>query len=135
METWRNQKGWDLGLIGIVPGPVEMLADLIIQDDIGIPLVSDPEYRWHDWLGLGRFSLFQFFKPTVIARYISSMIKGRNIAKSGKGADLFRQGGDLILSSSGPVLWGYKSEDPTDRPSQELLSEIVKKLKSGTKHH
>ncbi len=90
-----------------------------------MPLICDPEYQWHAWLGLAQFSLFQFFRPKVLAKYIIAMLKGRGIAKAGENADFRRQGGEVLFSSDCRAVWVYRSNNPTDRPTEQSLADAV----------
>lgn len=117
-----------VGVVGVIPGNSTLVATLAERDGLRIPLLCDPEYQWHQWLGLGRFGLAEFFKPTTIARYIRGLLKGRMTAKAGENADLMRQGGEVLVSENGQPLWVHRSENPTDRPTTLVLSQVVRPI-------
>ncbi len=115
-------------LVGVIPGKPFLVANLAQQDGLKIPLLCDPEYLWHEWLGLGRFGLANFLKPNAIFGYIKGLLKGRSIAKSGENADLMRQGGEVFLAGNGKPLWVHRSVGPTDRPSTSDLARVLKQI-------
>ncbi len=130
MQTWRPQFPEKIGVLGVIPGIPSLVSQLAIQDKLRVPLLCDPEYQFHEWLGLGRFQLIEFFKPKTLAGYIKGLFKGRLISPSGKDGDLFRQGGEVLLAKNGKTMWVYRSENPTDRPQLTNLTQAFKQLKS-----
>ncbi len=125
MQSWRDRQTEPIGLVGVIPGAAKLVSSLALQDGLHMPLICDPEYRWHAWLGLGQFSLFQFFRPKVIAKYIFGILKGIRIAKAGENAELLRQGGEVLFTSDCRAIWVYRSNDPTDRPTEQSLADAV----------
>ena len=124
MQAWQKDHP-TIGILGIIPGNAQLITSLAIQDDLRFPLISDPQYHWHQWMGLGRFSLKAFLRPSVIAKYILGILKGRLISKTGPDADLMRQGGELLLTKEGKPLWAFRSQNPTNRPDLKELTKIT----------
>ena len=84
------------------------------------PVLSDPERKLYELLGLGQVYGLSLWRPRVIIRYLWLMLRGYRAQRSGQ--DIHQLGGDVLISADRRVVSVYRSEDPTDRPSvAELL--------------
>jgi alkyl-hydroperoxide reductase/thiol specific antioxidant family protein len=85
------------------------------------PIFADPERKVYAALGLGRTSWARFLRPGVIWRYLKMVAAGAKVRRVPEGEDALQTGGDFLVAADGRVLWEYRSDDPTDRPTVEQL--------------
>jgi len=96
------------------------------------PLLVDGEQTLYKTLGLGR-SVSLWKMPTLI-RYVEQVMSGEKLLRSFEGDDLHLMGGDLMVDSSGKLLYVYYGKTTYDRPT---VSELLEQLRSfdTTEHH
>jgi hypothetical protein len=90
------------------------------------PVLLDPDRIAYQMYGLER-SLLRSWGVKTIAEYARLLWSGRKWR--GILGDSGQLGGDFIVDSKGIVRFIYRSYDPTDRPSAELLISYLEKLK------
>jgi hypothetical protein len=106
-------------------GP-DRVAAYLKRYPLPFPAVSDPERRAYQAFALERTSWGRLVRPRVLARYLKLMLRGWLPWKSEKGADVLQLGGDFVLDDHRRLVYGYRSEAPTDRPQARALLEAVR---------
>jgi len=91
-------------------------------------LLTDPERELYRAFGLGRTSWKVFFSPKTLFGYLSLIWKGWKIVRGNSEEDLLQLGGDFVLDPSGRLVFAYRSQEPTDRPSIESLKGSIREL-------
>ncbi len=81
-------------------------------------LLLDRRRESYRLYGLGE-SLLRSWSPKVVASYVDLMRRGRSW--QGIRGHSTQLGGDFIVGPGGIVRLAYRSRDPTDRPSVDLL--------------
>lgn len=119
---------------------VVMVAHSILQSartwlescGFDFPLLVDREQTLYKTLGLGR-SVSLWKMPTLI-RYVEQVMSGEKLLRSFEGDDLHLMGGDLMVNSSGKLLYTYYGKTTYDRPT---VSELLEQLRNFDKaeHH
>lgn len=94
------------------------------REPISYPILRDPERVAYRAFGLQRRErAASIWRPKTSWYYVKNMVRGRlpRVAR----ADYYQLGGDVLLSPSGAVCWVYRSQEPADRPSVELILKEV----------
>jgi hypothetical protein len=97
------------------------LTHYLASRPLPFPIFADPDRRVYAALGLGRTSWLRLLRPTVMWRYLKMVIAGAKVRRVPEGDDALQTGGDFLVASDGRILWEYRSDDPTDRPSINQL--------------
>jgi hypothetical protein len=101
----------------------DVLAQYVAKRPSPVPILADPERKVYAALGLGRTTWARLLRPRIAWRYLKLIAGGERVRRVPEGEDPLQTGGDFLVSRDGRVLWAYRSEDPTDRPSiDELLA-------------
>lgn len=90
------------------------------REPIPYPILRDPERAAYRAFGLQRRErAASIWRPRTFRYYVKNVVRGRlpHVAR----ADYNQLGGDVLLSPSGEVGWVYRSEEPADRPSVEMI--------------
>jgi hypothetical protein len=90
-----------------------------------VPVVSDPDRTAYAGFGLERTGWTSFFRPRVMLGYFQGMLRGYGVKMPYAGEDVLQLGGDFILDRQRRVVFGYRSADPTDRPSTTTLLDAI----------
>lgn len=93
-----------------------------------VSLVCDPERRLYRLLGLERTHWWNFLRPTVLFGYLGHIRRGMRILKPYEGEDVYQLGGDFLFDRAGRIVYAYRSQDATDRPT---VREILQSLGTG----
>ncbi len=87
-------------------------------------LLLDPERKIYDSFGLER-SLLRSWDLKTIWTYIKLLASGKKWR--GIQGDSSQLGGDFIIDPHGIIRLAYRSYDPTDRPSIDLLLDELRR--------
>ena len=93
--------------------------------DWPFPVVADPEFEAYRAFELQKGTWWQVAGPQAIVGYLKLMLRGRLPDKHTKGDDVKQLGGDFVLDASGRLLYLYRSQESTDRPSPEELLQVL----------
>ena len=89
--------------------------------NVPYPLLMDHHKEVYKAYGLTK-SIWGIFAPRLIWYYLKGLhlplIKG----------DPFQLGGDFIVDAEGKLRFSYRSAEPTDRPSVDLLLSELRKI-------
>lgn len=86
-------------------------------------VLSDPELKAYHAFGLERASWLRMLRPRALLVYMQLILRGKMPQRPQE--DVHQLGGDFILDPSGRVIYEYRSEDPTDRPTPTELLEVL----------
>jgi hypothetical protein len=106
-------------LCAIGNGNALMARDFVEQFSVEFPVYTDPSRQTYQWLE---------FKRPYVALDLGVFKRGRRAGKAGfrQGAvagDVFQQGGEIIVSPDGALLYSRASSGPGDHaPVEELLA-------------
>jgi hypothetical protein len=90
-----------------------------------ITLLLDPKRELYHALALKR-SFWRSWGLHNLTYYARAVASGREL--HGIRGDASQLGGNVIVDQSGIVRWLYRSKDPTDRPSADLLLDQLQAL-------
>ncbi|MFO0877496.1 MAG: peroxiredoxin-like family protein [Gemmataceae bacterium] len=99
------------------------------------PVLGDPSRSVYRAFGLQRATWGRILHPRVILGYLGFLFRGWAPRRGRRGEDYLQLGGDFLLDSSGKVVFAHRSEDPTDRPSIDLLLREIRRLQTEEGHH
>ncbi len=108
-------------LVAVGNGSALMARDFQERFEVKIPLYTDPSRRSYELAGLKRSALFFG---------LQTMKRGRRAKAAGfrqgrVAGDPWQQGGDVIISPEGEMLYARASEGPGDHaPIDELLAAL-----------
>ena len=88
-------------------------------------LLLDPGRQVYQAYGMEK-SLRRSWNLKTVFRYVELMRQGHRW--QGIQGDSAQLGGDFIVDADGVVRLAYRSQDPTDRPSVEMLLETLSQL-------
>jgi peroxiredoxin len=103
----------------------EVLSLYLSRQKWHVPIVSDPDRAAYAGFGLERTGWTSFFRPRVLLGYFQGMLRGYRVKKPYAGEDVLQLGGDFVLDRQRRVVFGYRSADPTDRPSITALLDAI----------
>lgn len=91
---------------------------------LAFPVVADETRAVYRVYGLGRGPWWRVWGPRALLAYVRLMRAGRKIERP---TDDTRQlGGDFVVDRRGRLAYAYRSKDPADRPSVDILLEAVR---------
>jgi len=112
-----------LHVVAICMSRPTTLTHYLASRSLPFPIFADPDRKVYAALGLGRTSWLRFMRPAIIWRYLKMVTAGAKVRRVPEGEDALQTGGDFLVAGDGRILWEYRSNDPTDRPSiNQLLS-------------
>ncbi len=104
--------------------PARRVREYRARESAPYPILRDPERVAYRAFGLQRREHAAcIWRPKTIWYYVKNALRGRlpHVAR----ADYYQLGGDVLLSPSGAVCWVYRSAEPADRPSVDLILKEV----------
>lgn len=110
-----------IGVIGVGHAPPAVVEKFIEREKISFPIVTDPHREGYKFFGLGRVSVFHFFRPRILFNFIKLLFKGEKVRRMTGTEDVFQLGGDFLIDRSRKILVAYPSQDATDRPGVETI--------------
>ena len=105
------------------------LSAYLAQRPWPFPVWCDPERKAYATLGLARTSWGRILRWGSITRYLGLMWKGWKIRRIPEGEDPLQLGGNFLLDRQCRLVWAFRSEDATVRPTPaEILQAISTSL-------
>jgi hypothetical protein len=104
--------------------PPKLIAAFLAERPQMFPIVSDPNREAYRVFHLQRTSLFAFFRPRVLGRFLRMMWSGGRIRKPVDG-DVLQLGGDFLFDAQGRLVWKWPSRDATDRPTPAQIRAAI----------
>jgi len=102
------------------------LKQYLDRRDLTIRVLSDPDRQAYRAFGLGSVSWCRILRPRAIAVYLRLILRGKLPTRPQE--DIHQLGGDFLLDASGSTVFGYRSKDPTDRPTPDALLAEIRKM-------
>ena len=99
--------------------PRDRLFQLTRQLQLPFPVLSDPERDVYFAYSLTQGSLLKIFSPKTIWTYVKHFARLRKYEHAA--SDWRQLGGDFILDKEGTVLYEFRGQTPSDRPSVASL--------------
>jgi hypothetical protein len=65
-------------------------------------------------------------RPRVLLGYLRLVWRGWRPRRAREGEDVLQLGGDFVLDGQGRLVFAYRSIEPTDRPSVEMLVQALR---------
>lgn len=94
------------------------------QHEWPFTMLADPRREVYEAFELKRLSWFEIYSLDTLKLYLKLFRRGMRREDYGKD-DIYQGGGDFLVDSAGMIHFGYRSQDPADRPSAaRLLKEI-----------
>jgi hypothetical protein len=113
-------------VLAVTQARPEFLAVFLRDEPLPFPAVADPERVAYRTFGLDRTSWGSFLRPRVVLRYLRLMFRGWRPRPPREGEDVLQLGGDFFLDVEGRLTFAYRSAEPTDRPSVEVLLQALR---------
>jgi hypothetical protein len=108
-------------LVAIGNGSALMARDFQERFEVKIPVYTDPSRRSYELAGLKRSALF--FGPRTMKR--GRRAKAAGFRQGKVAGDPWQQGGDIIISPAGEMLYARVSDGPGDHaPIDELIATL-----------
>jgi hypothetical protein len=85
---------------------------------------SDPELNAYHAYGLGRFSHFVVYGPSILLQYRQWAEAGRTIQRNTE--DKLQRGGDFVIDRGGRIVLAHRGRDQSDRPEPRRLLEALR---------
>ncbi len=112
------------GVVAVSFEPRDRLFQLTRQLQLPFPILSDPERDVYAAYSLTQGSLLKIFSPKTVWTYVKHFARGRRYEHAA--SDWRQLGGDFILGEDGMVLFEYRGQTPTDRPTvASLIARLV----------
>jgi len=100
-----------------------MARSYVEQTNLKWPLLIDESKDLYRAYSMERGSWWSIVGPVSIWKYVTLLLRGRKLQKSG--SDYQQLGGDILIDPSGVVRMHYVSSNPHDRPSPESILKII----------
>ena len=97
------------------------LALYLASNSLPLPIFADPERKAYSAFALGRSTWGQIIRPGVMWRFMKHVVRGAKIRLVPEGEDALQTGGDFLINPNLQLLWAFRSNDPTRRPSVDEL--------------
>ena len=118
---FRNQGG---EILAICFDPLERAERYARDQELGFPLLVDPERRVYGAYGLEQGAVWRFLLPQVTFGYLRLMVGGgRRIQRPHE--DPLQLGGDFVVDPEGRLALVHPCQDPSDRPPVAQLLAAV----------
>lgn len=94
-------------------------------------ILADPQRVAYRKFALKRLSWLHVFSPATLRLYWKLLREGLKREDYGK-EDIYQSGGDFLLDRDGNILFAYRGQNPSDRPSASHLLQVIDELVSAT---
>ena len=118
-QQYSEIKAKGAEVVAISFEPRDRLFQLTRQLQLPFPVLSDPERDVYFAYSLSRGSLLRIFSPRTIWTYLKHFARQRRYEHAA--SDWRQIGGDFILDAEGSVLYEFRGQTPSDRPSVASL--------------
>lgn len=110
-----------VNILAISMSTPETLARYLKENALPFPLLADPTRDSYRAFGLERTSWGKIFRPRLIWKYLKLVARGGKVRRVPEGEDALQLGGDFLIDGERHVMWTFRSVDPADRPSVDVL--------------
>ncbi|MBC8279704.1 MAG: redoxin domain-containing protein [Chloroflexi bacterium] len=101
----------------------DRLFQLTRQLQLPFPVLSDPERDVYYAYSLTQGSMLKIFSPKTIWTYVKHFARFRRYEHAA--SDWRQLGGDFVLGEDGTVVYEFRGQTPSDRPSvADLIAEL-----------
>src|SRR4051812_25082325 len=107
--------------------PPAKIAAFLARRPQPLPIVSDPGREAYRAFGLKRTNVFAFFKPRVLGKFLRQIWHGGRVQRPVDN-DVLQLGGDFLFDADGKLVWSWRSQDATDRPTPSDIRGAVEAL-------
>ena len=118
-QRYGDIQAMGAGVVAVSFEPRDRLFQLTRQLQLPFPILSDPERDVYAAYSLTQGSLLKIFSPKTVWTYLKHFARGRLYEHAA--SDWRQLGGDFILDEDGTVLFEYRCQTPTDRPTVASL--------------
>ncbi len=118
-QRYTEIQAMGAGVVAVSFEPRDRLFQLTRQLQLPFPILSDPERDVYAAYSLTQGSLLKIFSPKTVWTYLKHFARGRRYEHAA--SDWRQLGGDFILGEDGTVLFEYRGQTPTDRPTVDSL--------------
>jgi len=95
-------------------------------------MLADPKRTAYQAFGLGRLPWLSVFSPATLKLYFKLLREGKRLERYGND-DYSQGGGEFIIDGEGDILFAYRSRDPADRPTIEVLLRAIDGIQIGVR--
>jgi AhpC/TSA antioxidant enzyme len=117
-----------VNIIVITMSTPQTLARFEKERVFPIALFADPTRNSYRAFGLEHTTMMRIIRPSVIWKYLKLIARGGKVRRVPEGEDALQLGGDFLVARDGRLLWSFRSADPTDRPSVDVLLAEAKRV-------
>ncbi len=110
----------------------DFLSMFLRAQPLPFPAVADPERLAYRAFGLERASWGQMLRPRALLGYFRLMVRGWCPRPARGGEDVLQLGGDFVLDDEERLVYAYRSADPADRPSVDVLLQAVRQAQRAS---
>ena len=107
--------------------PPARLPDYLAAHPWPFTVVSDPQRRAYQALGLSRGSWWRILGPKTLVRYLLLMLRGRKPEMPAQADDVRQLGGDFVIDARHRIVYAHPSHYPADRPAVSELLDAVRR--------
>ncbi len=120
-RNYERLRAAGIGVIAVGHAPPAIVERFVERERVPFPVVTDPNREGYKHVGLGRVTVWHFFRPRIVLNFLKLLFRGEKIRRLTHTEDVFQLGGDFLIDRSRTVLHAYPSRDATDRPSVEAI--------------
>jgi len=121
-----------MNILAIAMSTPETLARYLNENALPFLLLADPTRASYRAFGLERTNWLRIFRPRVIWKYLKLIARGGKIRRVPEGEDALQLGGDFLIDRERRLKWGFRSADPADRPTIDVMLAEAKKMLDRT---
>lgn len=116
--------GCDVAAVSM-SGP-DGLCRYLAQRAMPFPVLADPERTAYAAFELGRTTWARLLRPSIVWKYVRSIVRGARVRRIPEGEDALQLGGDFLVGRDRRLLWAHRGTEPMDRPSVDELLRIAR---------
>ncbi|CAI9730810.1 Hypothetical predicted protein [Octopus vulgaris] len=128
LETWKSDlKALGCDVLLLFFGSQKSIKQWLAETKSSFPSFQDSSKNIYSALGLRR-SVKEVFCMKTTQYYAAEMASDGIIPTPYKdfNEDIYQMGGDFIIDQTGKILFTYRSQTPSDRPSAEQILGTLK---------
>ncbi len=91
--------------------------------DLAFPMISDPQRRLYDTLGIGFMSVTQALSPRVVGKAASALFKGHGVGIPH--GDIRQLPAVYVIDTNGVIIHSHVGRDPSDHPDPEEILSVL----------
>ncbi len=101
----------------------QRLQSYLERRSLSMTCLSDPSRKAYRAFGLERVGWWRLLRPQAWGVYLRLILRGQLPRRPQE--DVHQLGGDFLFAASGRLVYAYRSEGPTDRPTVDQLLEVA----------